>query len=181
VRARRVALAAVVVPALAVAGWTASGPDRERWWLSEPHRAVGPDGEGWARIDGTDVRVAALEPVEQLTDEFSGEPWRPPAGYDVWRVQVDVRSDLTDARYCEVRMLADDGRIFTVPDQVPDIPGAVLTSSVPCGAVEEGQGPPYEMWFVLPEGSAPARLDLYTTRTDELGLGPEFFALPLRP
>jgi len=181
VRARRIALAAVVVPALAVAGWIVSGPDRERWWVTEPHRAVEPDGEGWARIDGTDVRVAALEPVEQLTDDVSGEPWRSPAGYDVWRVEVDVRSDLTEPRSCEVRMLDDQGRIFTAPDRVPDIPGAVVTSSVPCGAVDERDASPYETWFVLPEGSEPARLDVYTTRTDELGLGPDFFALPLRP
>lgn len=173
-------MAAAVVPALAVAAWTVSGPDRARWWSAEPHRAVAPDGEGWARIDGTAVRVAALEPVTELVDDLSGEPWRPPAGYDVWRVGLDVRSALTEPRYCEVRLLDGEGRVFTAPDRVPDLPGSAA-SSVPCGAVEEGEAPPYETWFVLPEGSAPARLDVWTTRTDELGLGPDFFALPLRP
>lgn len=178
-RVRRVALAALVVPALAVAGWTVSGPERSRWWVTEPHRAVGPDEEGWARIDGTAVRLTALAPVEELVDEYSGEPWQPPAGYDLWRVEVDVRSDLTETRYCEVRMLDDRGRIFTVPDLVPDIPGAAVVSSLSCGAAEEDT--PYDAWFVLPEDSAPARLDVYSTRGDELALGPDFFALPLQP
>lgn len=179
-RARRIAIAALV-PALAVAGWTVGGEDRHRWWVAEPHRAVPPDDDGWARIDGTAVRVTALEPVEEVLDEFSGEPWQPPAGYDVWRVEVDVRSDLSETRYCDVRMLDDEGRIFTVPDRVPDLPGAVAVTSLPCGAAVEGEEPPYEAWFVLPEGSAPARLDLFSTRTDELALGPDFFAVPLRP
>jgi hypothetical protein len=179
VRANRIALA-LLVPALAALGWTVSAEARGGWWAREPHRAVAPDDDGWATIDGTAARVENLTQVEQLTDAFTGEPWYPPEGYELWRVSVEVRSDLEEIRYCEVRMLDGEGRFFTPPGLVPDIPGAIVTSSVSCGApAEDGAEPTTETWFVLPEGSEPARLDLTGAGTGENALGPEFFALPL--
>jgi hypothetical protein len=178
VRANRIAVV-LLVPALAALGWTVSAEARDGWWVSEPRRAVTPDDEGWASIDGTAVRVDDLRQVEQLTDAFSGEAWYPPEGYDVWRVSIDVRSDLEEVRYCEVRLLDGEGRIFSPPGLVPKIPGAIVAPSLSCGGAEDGLGPTTETWFVLPEGSEPARLDLTSTRTGVLGLGSKFFALPL--
>ncbi|GAA4288529.1 hypothetical protein [Georgenia daeguensis] len=177
-RAHRAALV-LLVPALAALGWTVSAEARDGWWVREPHRAVLPGAEGWAAIEGTAVRLVELSRVEELTDSFTGEPWHPPEGYDVWRISIEVRSDLEEVRYCDVRLLDGEGRVFTTPGQVPDIPGAPVMSSLSCGGAEEGTEPSTEAWFVLPEGSEPARLDLTSSRTGELGLGPELFALPL--
>lgn len=173
----RVALA-LLVPALAGVWWSTGDVLRDGWLAEHPRVDVRPAGDGWATIEQTSVRLASLTRVDELEPEPGGEPWRPPRGYTAWSLVLDVRSTAEDALSCEAHLADRQGRLFGVPDRVPQLPGYV-PSTFACGLPPEREEAGAQALFVLPSGIDPVEVRVTSGWTGGSALGPRALVLPV--
>ena len=176
-RSNRLALV-LLVPALAAMWWTVGDALRDGWLADQPRVAVRPGAGGWTTAEETSVRVVGLTEVVGIDDALGGEPWQAPPGYAAWRLVLDVRSTATDAALCEVHLADHDGRLFGVPDRVPEMPEYVPTT-FSCGLPGEGQGSRVETVFVVPSGVDPVEVRVTSDWTGGSALGPRVLVLPV--
>ncbi|MFD1719688.1 hypothetical protein [Georgenia deserti] len=168
--ANKVALG-LLVPVLAAFGWIASA-DLRTGWSDDPRNPAEPGPNGWASIARTSVRVAGFEEVGTL-ENWDGTPWTPPDGYRLWRLEVEVRSRLTEPRFCTVEVRDAEGRTFTPPGPDAGLP-ETAASTLDCGSLEED--PSLSTMVLMPVESRPATVRLL----NDYELAPAYFSLPLR-
>ncbi len=190
-RRHRVGLIALV-PALAALAWTSSDEARSGWWPVENHVPVHPDGRGWVEIEDTGLRLDVFERLLVVPQDF-GDPVHPPPGYALWRAVVEVRSGHPELRYCDLSVVDDRGRSFTVPALGLDAGSPV--QAVACGALPEpnefDEPPPpgtpeprpgvhvSEIHVLLPDSAEPTEVRVSTGNRDASGFGAAYAAFPV--
>ncbi|TDE09508.1 hypothetical protein [Jiangella asiatica] len=160
-RRNRLALPAMVL-ALGALAWPASEPAREQWWPNGEHVVHSPGADGWAAVDGIELRLAEFGPAEAPGPD---DPL--PAGHTVWRAEiegtpatqsVDCDTELEDT---EGSRYGDDSRHLPLFDDD--------TFGLTCGGPEPGG----VVYFMLPDDREPSAV-----RVRSIGTLPDYWLLP---
>ena len=163
-RRNRYALPAMAV-ALAALAWPASETARDLWWPSGEHVPRSPGDDGWAGIDGAQLRLASFGPAEPPSGDSA------PGDYAVWRAELQARADGADPRTCDAELEDADGRRYAAGSRhLPSYEDASF--GVECGGGEE---PGSVVYFLLPDGAEPR-----SVRVSAFELLPEYWLLPVR-
>jgi hypothetical protein len=127
------------------------------FWDTAPRTPVTAGASGWVGFDGSDMRLTALAPDTDFTDDL-GAPIKVPPAMTIWRASITFRGAHPSALLdCDLRLVDTSGTTYEVnPQELTDI--GVDFDFASCAPDSTEKPPPSwttVAYFVAPKNAHP--------------------------
>jgi hypothetical protein len=145
-----------LVPVLAATIGLQWGDAYDRYWRNEPREPVTAGRDGWVWFAGARMRLVDLGPGTDL-EEFGGEPYRPPAGTEVWRAKVSFDAPRPDdLGGCAIVLADAAGRTYQASPSELSGTRAGFAGCTPSFSDKGATRYESTVYFLVPKGARPA-------------------------